>query len=119
MQYAYARICSILKQIAEENIVVNEQAQLAALTAEVEINLIKKLGEYPELIAASAKERAPHRVAHYVYELASMFHSFYNQCRILGVEPEVQQARLLLVIAVRHVLKHALDILGISAPERM
>ena len=119
VQYAYARICSILKQIAEENIVVNEQAQLAALTAEVEINLIKKLGEYPELIAASAKERAPHRVAHYVYELASMFHSFYNQCRILGVEPEVQQARLLLVIAVRHVLKHALDILGISAPERM
>lgn len=119
VQYAYARICSILRQIADENITVDEKAPLTSLTAEVEINLIKKLGEYPELIAAAAKERAPHRVAHYVYELASLFHSFYNQCRILGVEPEVQQARLLLVIAVSHVLKHALDILGISAPERM
>ena len=119
VQYAYARICSILRQIAEENIAVDEKAPLTSLTAEVEINLIKKLGEYPELIAGAARERAPHRVAHYVYELASLFHSFYNQCRILGVEPEVQQARLLLVIAVSHVLKHALDILGISAPERM
>ena len=119
VQYAYARICSILRQIAEENIAIDEKAPLTSLTAEVEINLIKKLGEYPELIAGAAKERAPHRVAHYVYELASLFHSFYNQCRILGVEPEVQQARLLLVIAVSHVLKHALDILGISAPERM
>ena len=119
VQYAYARICSILRQIADENITVDEKSPLTSLTAEVEINLIKKLGEYPELIAAAAKERAPHRVAHYVYELASLFHSFYNQCRILGVEPEVQQARLLLVIAVSHVLKHALDILGISAPERM
>ena len=119
VQYAYARICSILRQIAEENIAIDEKSPLTALTAEVEIDLIKKLGEYPELIAAAAKERAPHRVAHYVYELASLFHSFYNQCRILGVEPEVQQARLLLVIAVQHVLKHALNILGISAPERM
>jgi arginyl-tRNA synthetase len=119
VQYAYARICSILRQIAEENIAIDEKAPLTSLTTEVEINLIKKLGEYPELIAGAAKERAPHRVAHYVYELASLFHSFYNQCRILGVEPEVQQARLLLVIAVSHVLKHALDILGISAPERM
>ena len=119
VQYAYARICSILRQIAEENIAIDEKAPLTSLTAEVEINLIKKLGESPELIAAAANERAPHRVAHYVYELASLFHSFYNQCRILGVEPEVQQARLLLVIAVSHVLKHALDILGISAPERM
>lgn len=119
VQYAYARICSILRQIADENITIDEKAPLNALTAEVEINLIKKLGEYPELIAAAAKERAPHRVAHFVYELASLFHSFYNQCRILGVEPEVQQARLLLVIAVSHVLKHALNILGISAPERM
>ena len=119
VQYAYARICSILRQIAEENIAIDEKAPLTSLTAEVEINLIKKLGEYPELIAAAARERAPHRVAHYVYELASLFHSFYNQCRILGVEPEVQQARLLLVVAVQHVLKHALNVLGISAPERM
>ena len=119
VQYAYEHICSILRQIAEENIAIDEKSPLTALTAEVEIKKKKKLGEYPELIAAAAKERAPHRVAHYVYELASLFHSFYNQCRILGVEPEVQQARLLLVVAVQHVLKHALNVLGISAPERM
>ncbi len=119
VQYAYARICSILRQIEEDGIVIKDKAPLTSLNAEVELDLIKKLGEYPELIAASAKERAPHRVAHYVYELAGLFHSFYNQCRILGVEPEVQQARLLLVIAVRRVLNHALGILGISAPERM
>ena len=119
VQYAYARICSILRQIAEENIAIDEKSPLTALTAEVEIDLIKKLGEYPDLFVVVAKERAPHRVAHYVYELASLFHSFYNQCRILGVETEVQQARLLLVVAVQHVLKHALNVLGISAPERM
>ena len=81
--------------------------------------MIKKLGEYPELIAAAAKERAVHRVAHYVHELAGLFHSFYNQCRILGVDSDVQQARIALVKAVGHVIRHALGILGVSAPERM
>lgn len=119
VQYAGARICSILRQLEEEGVTAKPGAPLTSLTAEVELDLIKKLGEYPELIAASAKERAPHRIPHYLYELASLFHSFYNQCRVLGVEPEVQQARLLLVVAVRHVLRHALNILGISAPERM
>lgn len=119
VQYAHARICSILRQIEEEKISVDESAPLTSLREEVEITLIKKLGEYPELVAGAARERAPHRIAHYLYDLAGLFHSFYNQCRILGVEPEAQQARLLLVIAVRRVLRHALAILGISAPERM
>lgn len=119
VQYAGARICSILRQLEEEGVTAKPGASLTSLTTEVELDLIKKLGEYPELIAAAAKERAPHRIPHYLYELASLFHSFYNQCRVLGVEPEVQQARLLLVVAVRHVLQHALNILGISAPERM
>lgn len=119
VQYAHARICSILKQMAEEGIAIPTQAQLDVLKEEVELDLIKKMGEYPDLIAAAARERAPHRIAHYVYELAGLFHSFYNQCRILGVERGQQEARLLLVLAVKHVLEHALKILGVSAPEHM
>ena len=77
------------------------------------------MGEYPEMLAAAARERAVHHVATYIYELAGMFHSFYNKCRILGVDNDVQQARIALVKAVGHVIKHALGILGVSAPERM
>ena len=71
------------------------------------------------LIDGAAKERAPQRIAKYAYELAGAFPSFYRECRILGVEEGVTQARLGLITAVQHVLVHALSILGVSAPERM
>lgn len=119
IQYAHARICSIFRQLQEAGITEAPEADYSLLTEPTEIELIKKLGEYPDLIASAAKERAVHRVAHYVHELAGLFHSFYNQCRILGVEPELQQARIKLVKATQHVLRHALNILGVSAPERM
>lgn len=119
IQYAHARICSIFRQLKEAGIEEAASADYSLLTEPTETELIKKLGEYPELIAAAAKERAVHRVAHYVHELAGLFHSFYNQCRILGVAPELQQARIKLVKATQHVLRHALGILGVSAPERM
>ena len=119
IQYAHARICSIFRQLKEAGIEEAADADYTLLTDPTETELIKKLGEYPELIASAAKERAVHRVAHYVHELAGLFHSFYNQCRILGVDPEVQQARIKLVKATQHVLRHALNILGVSAPERM
>ncbi|HIU63792.1 MAG TPA: arginine--tRNA ligase [Candidatus Avacidaminococcus intestinavium] len=119
VQYAHARITSILKQMEETGIAIDAEAPLTMLTQPIEIDLIKKLSEYPELIEVAARERAPHRIAHYVYDLAGLFHSFYNQCRILGVEKDLQQARLLLITAVRNVVRHALAILGISAPEKM
>ena len=119
IQYAHARICSIFRQLKEAGIEEAAEADYTLLTDPAEIELIKKLGEYPELIASAAKERAVHRVAHYVHELAGLFHSFYNQCRILGVDQGVQQARIKLVKATQHVLRHALNILGVSAPERM
>ena len=121
IQYAHARICSIMRQLEEAGIVVMPatEAKLNTLVEASELELIKKLGEYPEMIAGAAKERAVHRVAHYVHDLAGLFHSFYNQCRILGVDSDLQQARIALVKTVGHVIRHALSILGVSAPERM
>lgn len=121
IQYAHARICSIMRQLAEAEIkeVPVSELKLGALQASEELALIKKLGEYPEMLQRSARDRAVHNVAHYVHELAGLFHSFYNQCRILGVEKDQQQARIALVKTVGHVIRHALGILGVSAPERM
>ena len=121
IQYAHARICSIMRQLDEAGIVVMPatEAKLNTLVEASELELIKKLGEYPEMLAGAAKERAVHRVAHYVHDLAGLFHSFYNQCRILGVDSDLQQARIALVKTVGHVIRHALGILGVSAPERM
>ena len=119
VQYAHARICSILRQVEEAGIRVDGKGNYKRLTEPVEIDLIKKLGEYPEMLAQAAADRAVQQVAHYVYDLAGLFHSAYNQCRILGVDEELQQARLAMVLAVGHVLRHGLDILGVSAPEKM
>ena len=77
------------------------------------------MADYEEEIAFAAKDRAPHRIARYVHELAGDFHSFYNQCRIMGVEKDLAEARLSLVKAVQNTIRHALNILGVSAPEKM
>ena len=118
IQYAHARICSIFRQ-AEENNLKAENPELALLVEETEINLINKLAEYEDEIEKAAKEYAPQRIARYAYDLAGCFHSFYNQCRILGVDEKLAEARLALVKATAHVIRHALGILGVSAPERM
>ncbi len=119
IQYAHARICSIFRQMKEAGITVEENPDLSLLTDESEIALIKKLLSYPDEIASDAAHKAPHRLAAYVYDLASMFHSFYNKCRILGVDNKLAQARLALATATKYVLNHALTILGVSAPEKM
>ena len=119
VQYAHARICSIMRQVAEVGITVQGKGDYKLLTEPVEVDLIKKLGEYSEMLATAARERAVQQVAHYVYDLAGLFHSAYNQCRILGVNEDLQQARLAMVMAVGHVVRHALSILGVSAPEKM
>lgn len=119
IQYAHARICSIFRQLQDANIMVKDTQNLQVLTDATEIDLIKKLGDYPEMLAGAAEDRAVHRVATYVHELAGLFHSFYNQCRILGVDEDVQQARIALITAVKYVVEHALGILGVSAPEHM
>lgn len=119
VQYAHARICSIFRQMKEAGIEIKENPDLSLLTDEAEIALIKKLLSYPDEIALAAKNKAPHRIAGYVHDLASTFHSFYNKCRILGVDDKLAQARLALCMATKYVLAHGLGILGVSAPEKM
>jgi arginyl-tRNA synthetase len=121
IQYAHARIASIFRQALEAGIPlpVAGETPLSALESEYEADLIKKLGDYPEEVAAAARERAPHHIARYAHEVAALFHSFYNQCRVIGAPPEAQAARLVLAAAVRDTLRSALAILGVDAPDRM
>lgn len=120
IQYAHARIASIFRQAAEAGIPLPPPGgPLSTLDSEYEADLIKKLGEYPDEISMAARERAPHHIARYAHELAGLFHAFYNQCRVIGVDPELQAARLALVTAVQNTLKSALAVLGVEAPDRM
>ena len=121
VQYAHARIMSIFRQMDEAGIRFDagEKADLSLLATPFELDLIRKLGDYPAEISAAARDRAPHRIARFAHELAGQFHSFYNACRVLGVEPELTQARLALVAATQRVLRHSLGILGVAAPEKM
>lgn len=122
IQYANARIHSLFNQAKEAGVTWDESfadTDFTNLKEECELDLIKKMENYHQLIAGAAKERAPQRIAKYAYELAALFHHFYRECRILGVAKEVTEARLGLITAVQYVLVHALHILGLSAPEHM
>lgn len=118
LQYAHARIQSILRKIEEldEN---RAELNLGLLKHESEITLIKKMLAFPEVITLSADHKEPHRVITYLNELASDFTSFYHDCRIIGVEPALMKARAELAGAVAQVLANGLTILGITAPDRM
>ena len=119
IQYAHARIMSIFRQAEETGRKLGKTPQLDLLTDASEVDLIKKIEEYPEEIERAAADYAPQRIARYAYDLASLFHSFYNKCRIMGVEPPLAEARLALVTVTAHVIRHALGILGVSAPDHM
>lgn len=122
IQYANARIHSLFRQAKEAGVAWDgkfENTDFTALKEECELDLIKKMENYHQLVAGAAAERAPQRIAKYAYELAALFHHFYRKCRILGVGDNLTQARLGLITAVQYILVHALTILGISAPEHM
>ena len=122
VQYAHARICSILRQAHEagQSLTTDHRPPNYSLLAEeVEIDLIRKIVEFPEVIVGAARTLEPHRLTKYAHELASSFHSFYTQCRVLNDDKELEQARLALVNAVRITLRNVLYLIGIKAPERM
>lgn len=118
LQYAHARIHSILRKV-EEQYSFEEEPELGLLTHESEIKLIKSMIRFPEMIESAAESREPHRLINYLDDLASHFTTFYHDCRILGEEENLVQARSSLARAVAQVLANGLGILGISAPEQM
>ncbi|MFK2825648.1 arginine--tRNA ligase [Bacillus sp. B190/17] len=119
-QYAHARISSILRQGEEQGIAINKEADLSLLGAEKEIDLLKKVGDFPQVVAEAAEKRIPHRVANYIQELSAAFHSFYNAEKVLDPSnKELSEARLALVKTVQITLKNALKLIGVSAPEKM
>lgn len=118
LQYAHARIQSILRKVEEISDFASD-SDLTLLSHPTEITLIKKMLAFPEAVSQAAHHREPHRVITYLNELASDFTSFYHDCRILGEEENLTQARTKLADAVAQVLRNGLSILGITAPDRM
>ncbi len=117
VQYAYARICSVLRQSAIRPEMLETYQHL---TGEREADLLKHINALPDTVADAALTRSPNKICNYVYKLATYFHSFYGASKIIDYEnPEVTKERLALIEATRITLKNALELLGVSAPEQM
>lgn len=122
VQYAHARICSLIRRLKEEEGVIlkdTDSINPEVLTESEELDLIRKLSEYPEEVRLAAKALEPSRLTRYVMDVAANFHSFYNACRVKGVEEPLMMARLMLVDSTRIVIKNVLDLISIHAPEKM
>jgi arginyl-tRNA synthetase len=121
VQYAHARVCSINRNAAEQGLAVPSpgMAPLAALSLDEELDLARLLARYPETVAGAAQQFEPQRVTTYLQDLAALFHSFYNRNRVICDDAETTRARLYLANAVRVVLANGLQLLGVSAPEKM
>jgi arginyl-tRNA synthetase len=121
VQYAHARICSVLRQGRETGFVPLpvEEAELGLLDHPMEAALLRRLAAFEELVLVAAGQRAPHRLTRYAEDLAAAFHRFYAECRVLGDDHALSSARWWLVNATRQVLANTLALIGVDAPERM
>jgi len=118
LQYAHARISSIMKMVEKEGLQLSVE-HLDLLTTAEEQSLLKKLHQFEEEILYDAENFETHRITAYLEELAALFHRFYTQCRIIGSEKNLAEARLALCIATQIIIKNGLKILGVDAPDRM
>ncbi len=119
VQYAHARICSVLAQWAGDEATLDAVDDLSPLTAPREATLLAKLAEYPEALQKALEELGPHQVAFYLRDLASELHGYYNAERVLVDDVSTKMARLALMSATREVLRNGLSLIGVSAPARM
>jgi arginyl-tRNA synthetase len=120
VQYAYARISTMIAQAAEKGFQTDGSFDASLLTAEKELDLLKRLGEFPQVVADAAEKRMPHRMTQYAFDLAGALHSFYNAEKVLNPENEaLTKARIALMKAVRITIKNTLKLISVEAPEKM
>jgi len=121
VQYCHARISSIFQHLKQKKLAVPgwERVDLSRLTLPEELALIKRILHLPEVVAGAARALEPHRLAYYLHELAAVFHPYYNRHRVISDDRVLTEARLALVAAVGWVVRNGLDLLGVSAPEKM
>lgn len=120
VQYAHARVCSMLRQGKELGFSYENELDLTHVNSEKEMDLLKKMGDFPKAVAEAAEKRSPHRIVNYVYELAATLHSFYNAEKVLNENDQAKsEARLALMRAVQITLQNACRLIGVSTPEKM
>ncbi len=119
LQYAHARICSILRKAEEKGLAVRSDVDLSVLVHPREIELISLLSRMRSAVERACENLEPHTIAEFLRDVAAAYHNFYHDCRILGAEPPLEQARLLLADVARRALRNGLLMLGVGTPERM
>ena len=118
MQYAHARITSILR-LAQQKGIDFSNGDTSLLTSEPELTLIRKMALLPELVETISNTLEPHHLAYYAQDVATVFHSFYKQCRVVSQDAELTRARLKLVQSAKIILARTLHLMGMAAPESM
>jgi arginyl-tRNA synthetase len=121
VQYAHARISSVLRLADERGVDRGrwEDAHFGVLVEEAELDLLRKLAEFPEMVSLAAEALAPHRITHFAEEMAAAVHRFYTECRVITDDRDLTVARVWLILAARQVVGSSLALIGVSAPESM